>query len=88
MDRAHHRDLVKRRAGDELGVTTKERMLELTRAGAGREDAADRRLDVTVEDVSGEIASVTVRSTVYYEYLQLVRTSNGWKIANALWRPM
>jgi ketosteroid isomerase-like protein len=88
MDRALHPDLVKRRAGDELGITTKERMLELTRASAGKEDAADRTLDVTVEDVSGEIASVTVRSAVYYEYLQLVRTSAGWKIANALWRPV
>jgi hypothetical protein len=87
MDRAVHPDLVKRRAGDELGVTTKERMLELTRAGEGRVDAADRRLDIAVEDIGGEIASVTVRSAVYYEYLQLVRTSDGWKIANALWRP-
>jgi hypothetical protein len=88
MDRALHPDLVKRRAGEELGVTTKERMLELTREGAGREDAADRWLDVVVEDVAGEIASVRVRSAVYYEYLQLVRTSAGWKIANALWKPV
>jgi hypothetical protein len=27
-----------------------------------------------------EIASVTVRSAVYIEYLHLVRTSEGWKI--------
>ena len=85
MGRALHPELAKRRAGEELGVTTKARMLELTREGAGREDAADRTLEVVVEDVSGEIASVTVRSAVYYEYLQLVRTSAGWKIANALW---
>jgi ketosteroid isomerase-like protein len=87
MNRALHPDLVKRRAGEELGVTTKERMLELTREGAGRKDAADRTLEVVVEDISGDIASVTVRSAVYYEYLQLVRTSAGWKIANALWKP-
>lgn len=86
MDRALHPDLVKRRAADELGITTKERMLELTRAGAGRVDAADRRLDITVEDIGVEIASVTVRAAVYYEYLQLVHTSSGWKIANALWQ--
>jgi len=87
MDRALHPDLVKRRAGEELGITTKERMLELTRAGEGAGDGADRTLDVEVEDVAGEIASVTVRSAVYYEYLQLVRTADGWKIANALWQP-
>jgi ketosteroid isomerase-like protein len=86
MARALHPDLVKRRAGEELGITTKERMLELTRRGEGKEDAADRTLDIQVEDVYGDIASATVRSAVYHEYLQLVRTSEGWKIANALWQ--
>ena len=86
MDRALHPDLVKRRAGEELGVTTKERMVELTRRGEGKADAADRSLEVVVEDVYGDIASVTVRSAPYYEYLHLVRTGEGWKIANALWQ--
>jgi hypothetical protein len=87
MERALHKDLVKRRAGDELAVTTKERMLELTRRCEGKEDAADRTLDIEVEDVYGDIASVTVCSAVYHEYVQLVRTRDGWKIANALWQP-
>jgi hypothetical protein len=26
-----------------------------------------------------------VRGGVYREYLQLIRTSDGWKIANSLW---
>jgi hypothetical protein len=86
MERALHADFVKRRAGEELGITTKERMLELTRNGEGKADGADRTLDVQVEDVYGDIASATVRSAVYHEYLQLVRTRRGWKIANALWR--
>ena len=87
MERALHKDLVKRCNGDDLGVTTKERMLELTRRGEGKEDAADRTLDIEVEDVYGDIASVTVCSAVYHEYVQLVRTRDGWKIANALWQP-
>jgi ketosteroid isomerase-like protein len=87
MERALHPDLVKRRAGNELGVTTKERMLELTREGEGKEDGADRTLRIEVEDVYGDIASVTVHSAVYHEYVHLVRTSEGWKIANALWQP-
>ena len=86
MDRALHPNLVKRRAGEELGITTKERMLELTRRGEGKEDAADRTLDIEVTDTYGDIASATVRSAVYHEYLQLVRTRDGWKIANALWQ--
>jgi ketosteroid isomerase-like protein len=87
MDRVLHPDLVKRRAGAELGVTTKERMLELTRNGEGREDGADRTLHITVDTVGAEIASATVRSVVYHEVLQLVRTPGGWQIANALWEP-
>ena len=87
MDKALHPDFVKRRAGEELGILTKERMLQLTRRGEGKEDSADRTLAVDVVDLYGDIASVIVRSAVYHEYLHLVRTSSGWKIANALWQP-
>ena len=91
MDRALHPDLVKRSLGSEqgaaLGITTKERMLELTAAGEGAQDGLDRRLEITIEDVHDGIASVTVRSAVYHEYIHLVRTHGGWKIANALWCP-
>ena len=61
-------------------------MLELTRRGDGKKDASDRTLDIEVEDLYEDIASVTVCSAVYHEYVQLVRTREGWKIANALWR--
>jgi hypothetical protein len=89
MDRALHPDLVKRERGTTLGITTKERMVKLTAEGEGREAAAGRTLDIDIEieDVSEDIASVTVRTAVYYEYLHLVQTPDGWKIANALWRP-
>jgi len=87
MDRVLHPDLVKRRGtADALDVMTKARMLELTAQGAGAGDAADRMLDIAVLDVSEDIASVRVRSAVYHEYLHLVSTPDGWKIANALWR--
>ena len=86
MERALHPDLVKRQAGEQLEITTKERMLALTHEGAGRKDGTDPTLDIEIEDLYGDIASVTVRSAVYHEYLQLVRTSEGWKIANALWQ--
>ena len=88
MLRALHPDLVKRRAGEVLGITTRERMLELTRNGEGEEDGADRKLEIHVHDVHGDIASVTVRSAVYYELIHVVRTSEGWKIANTIWELM
>jgi hypothetical protein len=89
MDRALHPALVKRAepraTATELPAVTKERMLELTAAGEGADDVGDGRLEVRVDDIHGNIASVTVRGGVYREYLQLVRTSEGWKIANSLW---
>ena len=91
MDRALHPDLVKRSIGTEqgatLGITTKQRMLELTANGEGAQDGADRRLQIEIENVYDNIASVTVRSAVYHEYIHLVRTPDGWKIANTLWCP-
>jgi ketosteroid isomerase-like protein len=86
IERALHPELVKRRAGEELGVTTKERMVELTQQGAGIEDRADGRIDIEITAHDGDIASATVRTAVYTEYVHLVRTRDGWKIANALWR--
>lgn len=90
MDRALHPNLVKRtpqggRAA-ELPILTKERMVELTAAGEGAADGADRSLDIVVDDVAGDIASVRVRSAVYDEYVHLVRTDDGWKVANTIWR--
>lgn len=90
MDAALHPDLVKRWPGEHqassLGMTTKQQMLEFTARGQGRADVGDGALEITVEDVCEDIASVTVRGGVYHEYLHLVRTGDGWKIANALWR--
>jgi hypothetical protein len=90
MDRALHPDLAKRSPGEDdgaaIGITTKERMLELTAQGEGVPDGADRALDVEIEDVRDDIASVTVHAAVYHEYLHLVRTPDGWRIVNAFFR--
>jgi Putative lumazine-binding len=84
MERALHRDLVKRKAGETLTILTAERMIELTRQGEGRAEAGE--VVITIDDVHEDIASVTVLGGPYYEYLHLVRTDEGWKIANALWQ--
>ena len=86
MDRALHPELVKRTPTRSLEArTTTQRMLEFTAAHEGASDVGDGRLDITVEDVYGDIASVTVNGGVYHEYVHLVRTEDGWRIANALW---
>jgi hypothetical protein len=70
-----------------LDHTTAKWMIEATARGVGKTRlTGDPRIQVEVEDVYDTIASVTVRSAIYREYLHLVRTRNGWKIANALWQ--
>ncbi|MGH2922124.1 MAG: nuclear transport factor 2 family protein [Gaiellaceae bacterium] len=89
MARALHPGLAKRsleKDGWALNETTAEWMIDATARGVGRErDPGDRRIEVEVVDVYGAIANATVRSAVYREYVQLVRTPEGWKIVNTLW---
>jgi hypothetical protein len=84
MERALHPDLAKRKAGERLGLLTAARMIELTAQGEGEADRGG--VEVRIDDVHEDMASVTVVGGPYYEYLHLVRTAAGWKIANALWR--
>ncbi len=88
MDRALHEDLVKRVRNEEppdtLRTVTKARMLEQTAKGGG--DLPDAECRVFIDDVSTDIASARVQSPEYLDYLHLVRTTDGWKIAHALFR--
>jgi hypothetical protein len=84
MERALHRDVVKRKEGEAHAILTAERMIVMTSQGVGRADAGE--VEIMIDDVHEDIASVTVIGGPYYEYLHLVRTNDGWKIANALWR--
>jgi hypothetical protein len=90
MDRALHADLVKRWAGSPQRpfgpVMTKQRMMELTGAGEGRDDRGPTPTETRVVDVHREIACAVVRSGPYREYLHLLRTADGWRIVDAFWR--
>jgi hypothetical protein len=92
-ERALHLELAKRSIGqlssddERLETITRQQMIDATASGEGRRrDPGDRRIEVDVEHIHGKIASVTVRSAVYVEYLQLVRTRDAWRIVNALWQ--
>jgi hypothetical protein len=85
MDRALHPDLVKRSpAEDDGAILTKELLLQACAEGEGIR-GADRWVKIDISDVCGNIASAVVRSAPYREYLHLVRTVDGWQIADALW---
>jgi uncharacterized RmlC-like cupin family protein len=91
MERALHPGLAKRAlldGGSELDETSADWMIRATGEGVGRaRDPGDRRIQVEVEEVHGSIATALVRSTVYREYVHLVRTPAGWKIVNTLYAP-
>ena len=87
MDRALRAALVKRSSAEDDGaILTKDFMLQACADGDGTR-ATDRWLKIDIADVCGDIASAVVRSAPYREYLHLIRTGNGWTIANALWLP-
>lgn len=88
MNRVLHDDLVKRTPGAEdadlLREVPKARMMQLTADGGG--DASDPSMEIDVDDVATDIAAARVVSPEYVDYLHLVKTSAGWKIANVLFR--
>jgi hypothetical protein len=90
MRRALHPQLSKRALDEDsrsLDETSADWMIGATEQAVGRRDDPDeRRLDVVVENVYDRIANVTVMSFPYAEYVQLVRTQDGWKIVNTLWQ--
>ena len=89
VDAVLHPHLVKRSATQVRGegpAVTKDRFLELVRAGGGVEDKTDDAIEVTVVDIHHDIASAVVRSAQYREYLHLLRTPDGWQIVNAFWQ--
>ena len=59
-------------------------MLELTANGGG--NGSDGDVEVWVDAVCGDIAAARVLSRDFLDYLHLVRTREGWKIANVLFR--
>lgn len=90
MRRALHPGLAKRRLGDDergLAESTATEMVEATAAGEALRRGDDLgEILVEVVEFYDRIATVVVRSDVYREYLHLARTSDGWKIVNALWQ--
>lgn len=91
MEKALHPDLVKRSlANDGTSVETisKREMVEATAEGIGRtrDPGIDHRhIEIHIDHMYEDIATVTVTSAVYVDYLQLARTRDGWKIVNVLW---
>ena len=93
MERAVHPELAKRCRGiegddpDALETLSATEMIDATADGEGqREDAADRQIEIKIEYLSEDIASVTLLDHRYVDLLQVIRMPEGWKIVNAVWQ--
>jgi len=92
MERALHPELAKRCRGiegddpDALETLSATEMIDATADGEGRrEDAPDRQIEMKIEYLSGDIASVTCLCHTHVDLLQLIRMPEGWRIVNAVW---
>ena len=92
MERALHPELAKRCRGiegddpDALETLSAREMIDATADGEGqREDAPDRQIDIEIDYLSDDIASVRCGCHRYVDLLQLVRMPEGWRIVNAAW---
>jgi hypothetical protein len=91
MRRCLHPELVKRSvahdpgAGEEaLEAITAEEMVQATAEGRGRRYA--RGFEVTILEVYGGMASVSVHSAPYVDLLHLARLGDRWLIVDVLWQ--
>lgn len=93
MERALHPDLAKRivrtnpannrSALEQMSAMT---LVQITRMMAQRPVPEDqRRDDVEILDIFGNVASVRVDAQTWIDYLHLARWNGEWKIVNVLW---
>jgi hypothetical protein len=87
MDRALHPGLVKCSPAEDDGAILIKQLLLRACAEAGGTSAADRWVKTGIAGACGDIASAVVRSARCREYLHLIGTGDGRKIADALWLP-
>jgi hypothetical protein len=91
MAQSLHPDLVKRiveRSPGEARIDemTAAQLIAATGSGYGRETPTDqRRTEIKVLDVFGEVASVRVDAGEWIDYMHLARFDGDWKILNVLW---
>jgi hypothetical protein len=86
MERSLYDRLSKRWINSErVDTTTKWEMLDLTKAGGGKDYAGEKKTVVTILDVYGNIAMVKTVSPEYVDYLQMGKVNGKWIIINVLW---
>ena len=93
MERALHPELAKRivntnpRNGrSTLGQQGAMTLVNNTKAGGGTETPVNqRRKDVRILDIFGNMASVRVDASTWVDYMQIGKWNGRWVIVNVLW---
>ena len=92
MERALHPDLAKRiinanpQGRSVLGHQSAMTLVQNTKRGGGKDTpAAQRRTDVRILDIFGNVASVRVDADRWIDYLHIARWNGRWVIINVLW---
>jgi hypothetical protein len=92
MARSMHPELVKRSlqpdpqtGGCKVETLTRAEMVAETAAGEGAVDAGSYQ--VSVLDTYGDLATVSILSAAYVDYLHIARCGEAWLILNVLWQP-
>ncbi len=95
VERALYKDLVKRGifTNPKTGKTrvnpiTAEKMVEWTKKGAGKKPKDQWGIEVTIQDVYKNTASVKIVSVDFIDYAQVAKIDGEWKIVNVLWEPI
>lgn len=87
MARCLHPELAKREsleADASAETMTRDQMVQAT--GEGRGMKYERPYEVSVLDAFGDIATVSVFSSVYMDYLHVARCGADWLLLNVLWQ--
>jgi hypothetical protein len=86
-----HPELIKRSVSPDpttggcvVRTLSREQMVGFTRDDEGAADGGP--YEVTILDAYGDIASVSVLSSTYVDYLQLARCGDRWLLLNVLWQ--
>jgi len=95
MERALHPDLAKRavfpdpRSGKgKVNHMSALKLVQATRDGGGsKTPAAERKTEVTIMEVYGNVACVKLVMHNWIDYMQMAKLGDRWVIVNVLWEP-
>ena len=92
MERAIHPDLNKlifMRRSPSMGLmasySTYSGLVEMTRTAVMNLDPDKRRTEASVLEIKDDVACVRVRTSLWCDYLQMIKDNGQWKIVNVLW---